>query len=109
MLQAPEPFQPFRGAVCRDLDGRVVVRRDEVAKISQPFSHNVEDGPAGRRRRVLRQARNPHPGLPPDRAAVGFQVTGDDLKKSRFTGPISSDERDSFVGLDLQRHAVQQW
>ena len=74
MLVAPQRVERLGRAAFGDVDGRVVVGRDDIAHIAETAGDDVEDGIGGRKRGVLDEPRCAQPRLTPNRASVGLEL-----------------------------------
>ena len=107
VLQPSELLERGLRSGCGDLDRRVVIRGRQVAEVSKPLRHHVEDGTVGRQRHVLHQPRDPQPRLAPDASRIGQLIAADDLEQRRFPRAVAADHAHPLPRLDLQAGIVE--
>jgi hypothetical protein len=86
-----------------------VIPRHERAQVSKAGRHFVEDRVFGDGRHVLIQTRDAQAWFPPDRSAVGWNLTRHHPQQAALAGAIPADESNPLTALDLEIGSFEQW
>ncbi|MNT48807.1 hypothetical protein D3C72_1856090 [compost metagenome] len=86
----------------------MVVLRDQLADLGQPFGHHVVHAALVGRRQLLRQLADLQRRRAPDLAVVRTLVTLDQLEQAGLAGAVAADDAHPLAPGNLPRHLVQQ-
>ena len=102
MLQLSETFEIVGMMGLRHTGRGLVVVGNQAAEIAEPGcdfrEHRAVDG----HRHVLIEARDPQPGLAPERAGIDRLIARQDAQQAALSRPVPADQRDALAVVDLK-------
>ena len=86
----------------------MVVIRQKLADLAQPFGHHVEHAAGGAQRHFLFQPGDAAATFEANLAVIRFELAGQQTHQGGFSGAIATDQGDTLARLDRKVHVFEQ-